>query len=101
MNRKNSAAVLELEQERPGSGGLHPGAVMIGSVVIADAGVAAANRESQVVVQRILQQVPFDIHAEIILRAHRDSVYVVRTSLEDDFAKESKLLGYVRSHEEV
>src|SRR5256885_13643933 len=98
MNWQDPAAVFELKQEGPSSGSLKPGAVMVGRVVVTDGGVVAANRQIKIIVQRVLQNHAFNIHAKHVVGSASPSIDVVRSSFEDDFSQKLEFVRNVRSN---
>src|SRR5207302_6627862 len=63
--------------------------------------VIAARGEIEILIPRVSEQIPLDVHAERIGGSAWGSIDVVRSSLEHNFTEELELVGDVGGHEEV
>src|SRR6266436_5848582 len=91
MDRKGSSLVFEFEEEGASRGGLEPGAMVIGRVVVADRCMKPAHRYVQIVVLGVLQQHALKIDTEI----------VELVGFKDDLAEELEAFREVRSYEQI
>src|SRR6516162_4376473 len=74
---------------------------MVGGVVITDRGVHASGRNVEVVVVGILQNVTFQVDAEVVHTGFRLAVDVAVAPFKNNLAQEFEFLGDIRGNKQI